>query len=156
MDGFFVGSTMAKWKLVLSTVIQTNRNHTPTIAARASIQYCRLLSAAVPSLRCSFALRILWSHVRDQNPGSMEGHCRPVLCKEITRFKKYTFKRLILQLLPNLQTTFVSKWVHDVSRHPQLLSSHQITSENRLVDYTPESSIRSWRRYRRWYFRSVR
>ena len=91
-----------------------------------------------------------------RTPAVWRATVAPYYVKRQPDSRKYNFRRLILQLLPNLQTTFVSKWVHDVSRHPQLVSSHQITSENRLVDYTPESSIRSWRRYRRWYFRSVR
>ena len=41
--------------------------------------------------------------------------------------------RLILQRLSNLRTTFVSKWVHDASRHFQLESSHQITSETAIL-----------------------
>lgn len=68
-----------------------------------------------------------------RTPAVRRATVAPYYVKRQPDSRKYNFRRLILQLLPNLQTTFVSKWVHDVSRHRQLVSSHQITSETALL-----------------------
>ena len=64
--------------------------------------------------------------------------------------------RLMSQRAPNLRASFVSKWVLDASRHFQLVSSHQITSETAPSDYMTKIGIWNWQRYRHWCLRWIR